>query len=114
CHKQRSPAVSSGQSRSVQKGRRTGPGALTWGGGGGRNCMACKGSGVQIPSAPPQVSGPLRPRPSANRPPRAADRQQSVLKGRSSGRHGGTPASIVDVVARQTRAPPGGLVGRDR
>jgi hypothetical protein len=39
--------------------------------------MACKGSGVQIPSAPPQVRGPVRPRPSPNRPPRAADRQQS-------------------------------------
>ena len=34
-----------------------GPGSLTWGWGGGRNCMACKGSGVQIPSAPPQVKG---------------------------------------------------------
>ena len=38
--------------------------------------MACKGSGVQIPSAPPQVSGPLRRRPPANRGARAADRQQ--------------------------------------
>jgi riboflavin biosynthesis pyrimidine reductase len=35
--------------------------------------MACKGSAVQIPSAPPQVSGPLRPRPPANPGPRAAD-----------------------------------------
>jgi hypothetical protein len=38
--------------------------------------MACKGSGVQIPSAPPQVRGPIRPRPSPDRPARAADRQQ--------------------------------------
>jgi hypothetical protein len=28
--------------------------------------MACKGSGVQIPSAPPQVRGPLHRRPPAN------------------------------------------------
>ena len=35
--------------------------------------MACKGSGVQIPSAPPQVRGPLRRRPPANPGPRAAD-----------------------------------------
>jgi hypothetical protein len=42
--------------------------------------MACKGSGVQIPSAPPQVNGLIRPRPSPNRPPRAADRQQLPLR----------------------------------
>ena len=30
---------------------------------GGDPSMACKGSGVQIPSAPPQVRGPLRRRP---------------------------------------------------
>jgi hypothetical protein len=41
--------------------------------------MACKRSGVQIPSAPPQVRGPIRPRPPRNLPPRAADRQQSAL-----------------------------------
>jgi hypothetical protein len=35
--------------------------------------MACKGSGVQIPSAPPQVRGLIRPRPSTNPWPRAAD-----------------------------------------
>jgi hypothetical protein len=51
--------------------------------------MACKGSGVQIPSAPPQVRRPLHRRPPANRPPRAANRQQSPLRGRSSVRHGG-------------------------
>ena len=51
--------------------------------------MACKGSGVQIPSAPPQVRGPRRRRPPANRPHRAANRQQSALKGRSSVRYGG-------------------------
>jgi hypothetical protein len=45
---------------------------------GGDPSMACKGSGVQIPSAPPQVKGPLRRRPPPNRPPRAANRQQSA------------------------------------
>jgi hypothetical protein len=44
CHKQRSPAVSSGQSRSLETTVALGSGSLTWGGGGGRNCMACKGS----------------------------------------------------------------------
>jgi hypothetical protein len=47
CHKQRSPAVSSGRSRSLEGGRGTGRRSLTCGGGGVRNCMACKGSGVQ-------------------------------------------------------------------
>jgi hypothetical protein len=46
---------------------------------GGMASMACKGSGVQIPSAPPQVNGHVRARPSPNRSPRAADRQQSTL-----------------------------------
>jgi hypothetical protein len=45
CHKQRAPAVSSGQSRSIQGGRWAGRRPATWGGGGARNCMACKGSG---------------------------------------------------------------------
>jgi hypothetical protein len=84
CHKQRSPAVCSGQSRSLGEGGWAGRTPLTWDGGEARNCMACKGSGVQIPSAPPQVSGPLRRRPPANRPPRAANWQQSALKGRSN------------------------------
>jgi hypothetical protein len=44
CHKQRSPAVSSGHSRSLRGGRWAGCMPLTWGGGGGRNCMACMGS----------------------------------------------------------------------
>jgi hypothetical protein len=44
CHKQRSPAVCSGQSRSLRAGRWAGRSSLTWGGGGGRNCMACTGS----------------------------------------------------------------------
>jgi hypothetical protein len=44
CHKQRSPAVSSGQPRSLRRGRWAGRPSLTWGGGGGRNCMACKRS----------------------------------------------------------------------
>jgi hypothetical protein len=63
CHKERSRAVCSGQSRSTGGGRSTGRTSLTWDGGGGRNCMACKGSGVQIPSAAPRSepsSGPLR------------------------------------------------------
>ena len=79
--------------------------------------MACKGSGVQIPSAPPQVSGPLRRRPPTNRSRRAADRQQSVLRGRSSVRHGG-PASQHRWRRRPadrgaTRAAAGGPVVRD-
>jgi hypothetical protein len=45
----RSRAVCSGQSRSLETTVALGSGSLTWGGGGGRNCMACKGSGVQIP-----------------------------------------------------------------
>jgi hypothetical protein len=44
CHKQRSPAVSSGQSRSLREGRHGGYLPLTSGVGAGRNCMACKGS----------------------------------------------------------------------
>ena len=44
CHKQRSPAVSSGQSRSLRGGHWAGRTCLTWGRRGGRNCMACKGS----------------------------------------------------------------------
>ena len=65
--------------------------------------MACKGSGVQIPSAPPQVRGPLRLRPLLIRPPRAADGQQSVLPGRS-----GRPTRLgaVAVVARVARGLP--------
>jgi hypothetical protein len=44
--------------------------------------MACKGSGVQIPSAPPQVRGPLRRRPPPNPLARAADTQQPPVRGR--------------------------------
>jgi len=44
CHKQRARAVSSGQSRSLRGTRWAGRTSLTCGGGGGRNCMACKGS----------------------------------------------------------------------
>src|SRR4029453_5849629 len=51
--------------------------------------MACKGSGVQIPSAPPQVRSSIEPRPYPDRPPRAANWQQSALKGRSSVRYDG-------------------------
>jgi hypothetical protein len=49
CHKHRSPAVSSGQSRSLRGGLWTGRPALTCGRGGGRNCMACKGQGFKSP-----------------------------------------------------------------
>src|SRR5215207_4094144 len=62
CHKQRTPAVSSGQPRSLEKTVGLRARALTCGGGGGRNCMACKGSGVQIPSAPPGTTHLLPPR----------------------------------------------------
>jgi hypothetical protein len=44
CHKQRSPAVSSGQSRSLRYGRCAGRWPLTWAAGPPKNCMACKGS----------------------------------------------------------------------
>jgi hypothetical protein len=44
CHKQRSRAVCSGQPRSLRGAQWAGLTALTWGGEGGRNCMACKGS----------------------------------------------------------------------
>jgi len=47
CHKQRTRAVSSGQPRSLPEGRSAGRTSLTCAAGGGRNCMACKGSGVQ-------------------------------------------------------------------
>jgi len=44
------------------------PGRFT----GRENCMACKGSGVQIPSVPPQVRRPLR------RPPRQGHRLRNL------------------------------------
>jgi hypothetical protein len=47
--------------------------------GGGDPSMACKRSGVQIPSAPPQVNAPVRLEAPPNPPPRAADRQQAAL-----------------------------------
>ncbi len=61
CHKQRSRAVCSGQSRSLETTVALGSGSLTWGGGGGRNCMACKGSrlGSALP-CPAGRSGPCR------------------------------------------------------
>jgi hypothetical protein len=40
--------------------------------------MACKRSGVQIPSAPLQVDGPFRARPHRNRIPDAADSQHTM------------------------------------
>jgi hypothetical protein len=93
CHKQRAPAVSSGQPRSLRGGRWAGHTSLTWGGGGGRNCMACKRSGVQIPSAPPQSTrgnaAPGQPQPAA------VPQQTPVWQAR-----------------RQHRAPPGNLNAR--
>jgi hypothetical protein len=93
----RETAVNSGQSRCPADndiGRST---AVIGRDGAAGPYMACKGSGVQIPSAPPQVRGPVRLRPLLNRPPRAADGQQSVLPGRS-----GRPTRLkaVAVVAR--------------
>ena len=55
CHKQRSLAVSSGQSRSLRQGRWTGRPPLTWTGRGAGNCMACKGS--RLGSALPCPAG---------------------------------------------------------
>jgi hypothetical protein len=54
CHKQRARTVSSGQSRSLETTVGLGASSLTWGGGGGRNCMACKGStrGSTLPCRP--------------------------------------------------------------
>jgi hypothetical protein len=49
----RSRAVCSGQSRSLETTVALGSGSLTWGGGGGRTCMACKGSSVRIDPAVP-------------------------------------------------------------
>jgi hypothetical protein len=46
--------------------------------GGGDPWMACKGSGVQIPSAPPQVRGPIRAQPPPYPRPWAADWQQTM------------------------------------
>ena len=57
-HKQRARAVSSGQSRSLEEDRWTGRRALTWGGGGGRNCITCKGSGAITSSARQQCRAP--------------------------------------------------------
>jgi hypothetical protein len=113
CHKQRSPAVSSGQSRSLETTVALGSGSLTWGGGGGRNCMACKGSGVQIPSAPPQVRGPLRPRPPANPGARAAGAQQPPVRGqcgRPRRRSPGPPSSGSSPGRPAHRAAAGGAV----
>jgi hypothetical protein len=65
----------------------------------GMPCMACKGSGVQIPSAPPQVRGPIRPRPSPDRPPRAANRQQPPLRRPVRRPPEGPPAVLAGVVS---------------
>ena len=58
CHKPRSPAVSSGQSRSLGDGCWAGCTPLTWGRERAGNCMACKGSGFRSPrpTTTPQVT----------------------------------------------------------
>jgi hypothetical protein len=63
CHKQRSRAVSGGQSRLLREGPNAGHRPLTWAIGTVRNCMACKGSRLWHPQ--PQIvhmgaSGPIR------------------------------------------------------
>jgi hypothetical protein len=71
CHKQRSRAVSSGQPRSHREGRWAGCTLLTWGGGGGRNCMACKRSRLDRPCrARPADPVPGRGGPERRRRPR--------------------------------------------
>ena len=55
----------------------------------GRLVNGMQGVRGSNPLSSTQVSGPLGRRPLANRPPRAASRQQSALEGRSSVRHGG-------------------------
>jgi hypothetical protein len=70
CHKQRSRAVCSGQSRSLGEGCLAGRTALTWPVLAPRNCMACKGSrlgsGLAVPRRP---IGPARSRTAAPPPP---------------------------------------------
>jgi hypothetical protein len=104
----REPAVTHGQQRSPADSRNRSSIAVLAGHGAAGPYMACKGSGVQIPSAPPQVNGPLRRGPTADRPPRAANQQQSVSARpiRSSGAPL-TRASIVGVVHGRPRAPTG-------
>jgi hypothetical protein len=53
CHKQRSPAVSSRQPRSLRGRRWTGRTSLTWGSAGARNYMTCKRSPTRIDPAVP-------------------------------------------------------------
>jgi hypothetical protein len=52
CHKQRSRAVCSGQSRSLETTVALGSGSLTWGGGGGRTAWHARGQGLE-----PTLSG---------------------------------------------------------
>jgi hypothetical protein len=56
CHKQRSRAVSGGQSRSLREGPDAGHMPLTWTTGTAQHCMACKVSGFRISSAPPALT----------------------------------------------------------
>jgi hypothetical protein len=62
CHKQRSRAVASGQSRSLRDGRCAGRWPLTWTVGTARNCMACKGSTLDRPCRAGQPAGGMRSR----------------------------------------------------
>src|SRR5918994_2161177 len=66
-----------------------------------------KGSGVQIPSAPPQVSGPLGRRPPPNR--RLGQQIGSNVLWKAGPASGTAvpPASIAGVVVRETWAHPG-------
>jgi hypothetical protein len=61
---------------------------------GGDPSMACKGSGVQIRSAPPQVNGPLHRRPPANPGLRAADTQRPPVRGSPDPGHGVTARRV--------------------
>jgi hypothetical protein len=60
--------------------------------------MACKGSGVQIPSAPPQVRGRIRPRPFLDRPPRQIGSNHRCA-GRSVAHRGAIPAALARAVS---------------
>jgi hypothetical protein len=91
CHKQRSPAVSSGQSRSLREARWAGLNGSDLGWGRTRNCMACKGSdrsalGLTLPltmASMPRARARATRRwvASFDRPPRAA--RLRVCPGRS-------------------------------
>jgi hypothetical protein len=92
----RRTAVAHGQPRCPADNQTRSSSAVIGRGGAAGPYMACKGSGVQIPSAPPQVNRPIRPRPSRNRRPQAADGQQlcSALGAIGSSRAAAPRASL--------------------